>query len=161
MVLAFQTPLIDLSGVDVMRKILILAREANYPLEMASIECDSFLPQECLASRNKNQLMELLQKNESHFKKLYQSAVRQNCRLKFVATFKDATAKVGLELIPPESPMYHLAGKDNIVSIHSLRYPSEPLVIKGAGAGAALTASGVFSDLMLLFHQSAHYGSIN
>ena len=154
-------PLIDLSGVDVMRKILILAREANYPLEMASIECDSFLPQECLASRNKNQLMELLQKNESHFKKLYQSAVRQNCRLKFVATFKDATAKVGLELIPPESPMYHLAGKDNIVSIHSLRYPSEPLVIKGAGAGAALTASGVFSDLMLLFHQSAHYGSIH
>lgn len=143
-------PLIDLSGKDVMRKILILAREAGYALEMEDVGARPFLPQSCFEMPNVEALFEDIAKNEAHFRKMYNDAQTKNHRLKVVATFEKGKASVGLESIAPDSPFYHLEGKDNIVSVNSARYPQEPLVIKGAGAGAELTASGVFSDLMLI-----------
>ena len=143
-------PLIDLSGKDVMRKILILAREAGYALEMEEVKARPFLPQSCFEMPNVDALFEDIAKNEGHFRALYDAAQAKNHRLKVVATFENGEASVGLESIAPNSPFYHLEGKDNIVSVNSARYPQEPLVIKGAGAGAELTASGVFSDLMLI-----------
>lgn len=146
-------PLIDLSGLDVRRKILILARESGYALEMEDVSSDSFLPQSCTDAPSVDALYEEMSKNEAHFKKLYDDATSRGNKLKVVATFENEKAKVGLEEIPPASPFFHLEGKDNIVSILSERYPLQPMVIKGAGAGSVVTASGVFSDLMLIINK--------
>jgi len=145
-------PRLDLGGTDVMRKILILAREAGYPLEMESIENESFLPAACFNGSVADFYIEL-EKQEPHFKKLYDAAEAAGCKLKFIAKFeKDsngkATAKVGLQHIQPSSDFYHLYGKDNLVLFYTNRYPELPLVIKGAGAGADVTASGVFADII-------------
>jgi aspartokinase/homoserine dehydrogenase 1 len=84
---------------------------------------------------------------EEHFRKLLEEA-NMKVNLKYVADFKDGKAKVGLQKISPESDLYHLYGKDNIVIFKTLRYSEQPLVVKGAGAGAEVTASGVFADIV-------------
>lgn len=145
-------PLIDLSGIDVMRKILILAREAAYSLNMEDVSVQSFIPENCLNASSAQDLFEALEASENYFQELYAAASSKGNKLKVVASFEAGKAQVGLLEIDPQSPLFHLEGKDNIVSINSKRYPTEPLVIKGAGAGAELTAAGVFSDLMLMLN---------
>jgi aspartokinase/homoserine dehydrogenase 1 len=149
-------PRLDLGGTDVMRKILILAREAGHPLEMESIKNESFLPASCFNGSVADFYTEL-EKQEPHFKQLYDAAAAAGCKLKFIAKFEShanekmnemATAKVGLQHIQPSSDFYHLYGKDNLVLFYTNRYPELPLVIKGAGAGADVTASGVFADII-------------
>jgi aspartokinase/homoserine dehydrogenase 1 len=140
-------PRLDLGGTDVMRKILILAREAGYQLEMAEIENNGFLPASCFEGTVDDFYAEML-KHEEHFKTLYQAAHDQDCKLKFVATFSDEKTSVGLQHIPTWHDFYHLYGKDNIVLFYTQRYPEQPLVVKGAGAGADVTASGVFADII-------------
>jgi aspartokinase/homoserine dehydrogenase 1 len=149
-------PRLDLGGTDVMRKILILAREAGHPLEMESIKNESFLPASCFNGSVADFYSEL-EKQEPHFKQLYDAAAAAGCKLKFIAKFEShanekmneiATAKVGLQHIQSSSDFYHLYGKDNLVLFYTERYPELPLVIKGAGAGADVTASGVFADII-------------
>jgi aspartokinase/homoserine dehydrogenase 1 len=149
-------PRLDLGGTDVMRKILILAREAGYPLEMEDITNESFLPASCFNGSVADFYNEL-EKQEPHFKQLYDAAAAAGCKLKFIAKFESdangkmngmSTAKVGLQHIQPSSDFYHLYGKDNLVLFYTQRYPELPLVIKGAGAGADVTASGVFADII-------------
>lgn len=140
-------PRLDLTGKDVIRKLLILVREAGYKMEFEDIECDSFLPEECLRG-DVDEFYKSLEKYESHFQNLYNAALEKNAKLKFVASFKNGKAKVGLEQITPEHDLYNLFGKDNIVMFRTLRYPEQPLVIKGAGAGADVTASGIFADIL-------------
>jgi aspartokinase/homoserine dehydrogenase 1 len=149
-------PRLDLGGTDVMRKILILAREAGHPLEMESIKNESFLPASCFNGSVADFYTEL-EKQEPHFKQLYDAAAAAACKLKFIAKFEShanekmnemATAKVGLQHIQPSSDFFHLYGKDNLVLFYTERYPELPLVIKGAGAGADVTASGVFADII-------------
>jgi aspartokinase/homoserine dehydrogenase 1 len=139
-------PRLDLGGTDVMRKILILAREAGHPLEMESIENESFLPAPCFNGSVADFYIEL-EKQEPHFKQLYDSAAAAGCKLKFIAKL-ESNAKVGLQHIQTSSDFYHLYGKDNLVLFYTERYPEQPLVIKGAGAGADVTASGVFADII-------------
>ena len=140
-------PRLDLGGVDVMRKILILAREAGYKMEMYEITNDVFLPESCMKGSVADFYKEL-EKHEAHFKKLYDAAAAQNCKLKFVARLENGKAEVGLKHIPKEHDFYHLYGKDNVVLFYTRRYVQQPLVIKGAGAGAEVTASGVFADII-------------
>lgn len=141
-------PKIDLSGVDVARKILILIRESGYQMEMEAIENISFLPKECMDTTNNDAFFASLIKHEDHFNKLLAEAKAKNSRLKFVASFEIGKASVGLQFIPQESPFYNLEGKDNIVQFYTERYVDQPLLIKGAGAGAAVTASGIFADVI-------------
>ncbi|TCI84723.1 bifunctional aspartate kinase/homoserine dehydrogenase I [Tenacibaculum sp. M341] len=141
-------PKIDLSGVDVARKILILARESGYELELSDIENNSFLPEESLKTTNNDDFYASLTKFESHFQKIYSEANSSNCKLKYVAEFSDGKAKVGLQHIPQDHPFYNLEGSDNIVLFFTDRYPVQPLQIKGAGAGADVTASGIFADVI-------------
>jgi len=141
-------PKIDLSGIDVARKILILIRESGYEMEIEDIDNESFLPKECLDTKSVPEFFDSLKKHESHFNDLYKDALTKNCRLKYVAQFENGKASVGLQFIEPSHPFYNLEGKDNIVLFYTDRYVDQPLLIKGAGAGAAVTASGIFADVI-------------
>ncbi len=141
-------PKIDLSGVDVARKILILIRESGYEMEMEAIENNCFLPKECMETTNNEDFFKSLIKHSNHFENLLAEAKAKECKIKFVASFNNGKASVGLQFIPKESPFYNLEGKDNIVEFYTDRYIDQPLIIKGAGAGAAVTASGIFADVI-------------
>ncbi len=140
-------PRLDLGGTDVMRKIMILAREAGQKLEMEDISNEYFLPASCFEGSVADFYAEM-EKQEVHFKAIFEAAAAKNCKLKFVATYENGKASVGLQHIPSNSDFYHLYGKDNLVLFFTERYPEQPLVIKGAGAGAEVTASGVFADII-------------
>jgi aspartokinase/homoserine dehydrogenase 1 len=144
-------PRLDLSGKDVMRKILILAREAGAKLEMEDVGCTPFLPESCFKGSVDDFYREMA-KHEEHFLKLYKDAAVKNCKLKFVATYDNGKASVGLQHIDPAHDLYNLFGKDNVVLFYTDRYKEQPLVIKGAGAGAEVTASGVFADILRASH---------
>lgn len=141
-------PKIDLSGVDVMRKILILARESGYPLEITDIKNKSFLPQESLETQSNDAFFSSLKKYESDFQQRYTKAAKQDAKLKYVAQFENGAASVGLQEIPKGHDFYNLEGSDNIVLFFTERYPNQPMIIKGAGAGAEVTASGIFADII-------------
>jgi aspartokinase/homoserine dehydrogenase 1 len=141
-------PKIDLSGVDVARKILILIRESGYKMEIEDIENNCFLPDECMKTDNNEAFFKSLLTHSTHFEKLLNEAKSKESRIKFVAKFDNGKASVGLQFIPKESPFYNLEGKDNIVEFYTDRYVDQPLIIKGAGAGAAVTASGIFADVI-------------
>ncbi|KVV16106.1 bifunctional aspartate kinase/homoserine dehydrogenase I [Flavobacterium sp. TAB 87] len=141
-------PKIDLSGIDVARKILILIRESGYEMDIDAIENKSFMPAACLATTNNDDFFASLTKNAAHFEAIYKEALSKDSRLKYVATFENGKASVGLEFIPKDHPFYNLEGKDNIVLFYTDRYVDQPLLIKGAGAGAAVTASGIFADVI-------------
>ncbi len=140
-------PRLDLSGTDVARKILILAREAGYRLEMPDIENTGFLPESCLAGSVDDFYFEL-NRHEYHFRKMFDEARNSDKFLKYIASLKEGTASVGLEQIGPEHNFANLSGKDNAVLFYTNRYADQPLVIKGAGAGADVTAAGVFADII-------------
>lgn len=141
-------PRLDLSGEDVMRKLLILVRESGFQMEMNEIKMNSFLPDSCQGNDSLDTFYEQVEKAENHFSTLFQNASDNRCRLKMVASFDGESARVGLKEIEESHPFYNLEGKDNIVLFYTDRYSDQPLVIKGAGAGAEVTASGVFADVL-------------
>ena len=146
-------PKIDLSGVDVARKILILARESGNIMELSDIENNPFLPEASLATDNVPDFFESLKANESHFAEILEAAASKDCRLKYVAQYEEGKASVGLQHIPSDHPFYNLEGSDNIVLFYTDRYPEQPLIVKGAGAGADVTASGIFADIIRIGKQ--------
>jgi len=140
-------PRLDLSGMDVMRKIMILAREAGEQLEMEDVTNHPFMPASCMEGSVEDFYLEM-EKQESHFLQLYHEATTNGKKLKVVATYENGKASVGLKHIDPSHDFYHLYGKDNIVLFYTQRYVEQPMVIKGAGAGAEVTASGIFADII-------------
>ena len=139
-------PRLDLSGTDVMRKIMILARETGEKLEMEDISNNSFMPESCMKGDVENFYKEM-EKHEAHFQNCYGSSSSRQ-KIKFVAKYENGKASVGLQHIDPQHDFYHLYGKDNVVLFYTNRYTEQPLVVKGAGAGAEVTASGVFADII-------------
>jgi aspartokinase/homoserine dehydrogenase 1 len=140
-------PRLDLGGTDVMRKIMILAREAGEKIEMDEIDNNSFMPASCMQGSVEDFYAAMV-KEEEHFKKLFEKANKEGCKLKFVASYDNGKASVGLQHIDPKHDLYHLYGKDNVVLFYTDRYSEQPMVVKGAGAGAEVTASGVFADVI-------------
>jgi aspartokinase/homoserine dehydrogenase 1 len=132
----------------VARKILILARESGSKINLEAVENESFLSHETLSSNSIEEFYEFLKKDSDYFHELVISAKKNNCQLKYVAEFSNNKAKVGLKEIPEGHPFYNLEGKDNIVMFYTKRYPEQPMIIKGAGAGADVTASGLFADII-------------
>ncbi len=141
-------PRLDLFGSDVMRKILILARQSGQQLELSDVALESFLPESCHKAKSIDDFYDAVAKEESHFQTLVKQASLENKKLRVVASFDESGAKVALEGVTEEHPFYHLEGMDNIVLFYTQRYPEQPLVVKGAGAGAAVTASGIFADIL-------------
>jgi aspartokinase/homoserine dehydrogenase 1 len=141
-------PKIDLSGIDVARKILILIRESGYEMEIETIENKSFLPAACMETTNNTDFFKSLIEYATHFEAILNQANEKESRLKFVAQFENGIASVGLQFIAKDHPFYNLEGKDNIVLFFTDRYVDQPLLIKGAGAGAEVTASGIFADVI-------------
>jgi aspartokinase/homoserine dehydrogenase 1 len=141
-------PKIDLSGIDVARKILILARESGMKIELDQIENVPFLPKECLDTPDNNSFFESLITHKDHFDRLLSKADAKGARLKYVAQLENGIAKVGLQEIPEGHDFYNLEGSDNIILFYTNRYINQPLIVKGAGAGAEVTASGIFADII-------------
>jgi aspartokinase/homoserine dehydrogenase 1 len=140
-------PRLDLSGVDVVRKIMILARESGEKIEMEDIHNNAFMPPQCMQG-SVHDFYACMEKEEAHFKKIFEEANQAGKKLKFVASYENGIAQVGLQQIDPSHDFYHLYGKDNVVLFFTNRYTGQPLVVKGAGAGAEVTASGVFADII-------------
>jgi aspartokinase/homoserine dehydrogenase 1 len=140
-------PRIDLSGTDVVRKILILAREAGYKLEVKDVEVKKFLPDSCFTG-DLNEFYRKVEELDNEFEKKRIALVKMKKKWRFFATLDSGKAKVELVEVGPEHPSYNLEGSNNIVLLTTERYKELPMVIKGYGAGADVTAAGVFADLM-------------
>ena len=141
-------PRIDLSGLDVQRKLLILMRESGIPCELEDLKGVPFLPESCMDAPDVDSFFSELESAEATMKEKYLQASAKGAKLKYVASYKDGNASTGLQEIPADHPFYNLDGKDNIVLFYTNRYKDQPLVVKGAGAGAEVTASGIFADII-------------
>ena len=147
-------PRLDLSGRDVLRKLLILSREAGVGIDEKDVEISSILPDEFFEG-DVNAFYAKLAENEAMFAERYHEAASKGLRQRFVASLvKDSEssfgykAKIGLESVDASHPLYNLCGTDNAALIQTDFYPS-PLVVQGAGAGAYQTASGVLNDIIM------------
>jgi aspartokinase/homoserine dehydrogenase 1 len=138
----------DLNGKDVARKILILSREAGYPLEFDDVEVENILPPSCVKAKTVESFFEELEKNNEVFAKRRDEATKAGKVLRFIAKLENGKATVSLQAVGTTHPFYSLSGSDNMISYTSERYKERPLVIKGPGAGAEVTAAGVFADII-------------
>lgn len=138
----------DLNGMDVARKILILARESGIALEPEEVIVQNILPASCMTADSIDTFFEELVKSNDHFEKIKYKAIAENKKLRFVASLEQGNAKVELIAVNDEHPFYSLSGSDNIIAFTTNRYYDRPLVIKGPGAGAEVTAAGVFSEII-------------
>jgi aspartokinase/homoserine dehydrogenase 1 len=141
-------PRIDLSGVDVKRKILILARESGFKMELDDIKVKDILPKSCFEVESVDDFFEELKKYEGEFKAMVEKAQSENKKLRVIAGFDGKEATVELMAVDQAHPFYSLQGTDNVVALYTDRYASQPMVIQGAGAGAGVTAAGVFADII-------------
>lgn len=138
----------DLNGKDFMRKILILARDAGYPLEEQDVHIENILPQACLAATSVDEFYKQLQNEADYFENLKREAELQGKALRYIGKLVNGVASIGLEMVDDQHPFFSLSGSDNVISFTTDRYNERPLVVKGPGAGAEVTAAGVFADII-------------
>lgn len=138
----------DLNGKDFMRKLLILARESGLPLEEEEVSLEAILPEACMLAPNVEAFFEALEASEPHFNRLKEQASKDNLRIRYVGVLEQGKAEIKLELVDAQHPFFSLSGSDNIISFTTERYKERPLVVKGPGAGAEVTAAGVFAEIV-------------
>ena len=144
----------DLEGTDVARKILILARECGSELNLSDVEIDNLVPEPLRSLKTVGEFFAGLNKFDSAFQKVYTDAKNEQCRLIYIATYEREGISVKLTKVNSLHPFYTLSGNDNIISFTTERYFDKPLVVKGPGAGAEVTAAGVFADLIRISNYS-------
>ena len=142
----------DLSGMDVARKILILSREAGLPYELSDITVENLVPADCREQTSVDAFFAALEKHDSAFEKLLADATGRKEKLRYMAVLKDGKVAVSLGTVNDQHPFYSLSGSDNIILLTTERYHERPMVIRGPGAGAAVTAAGVFADVIRIGH---------
>lgn len=141
-------PRIDLSGVDVIRKIVILARESGYDIEQSDVISKSLLPAPLFDDSIEDFFEKLKRIEDPNYERLRKDAADNGCRLRYVATLDNGKAFVELKQVDSAHPFYHLSGSNNVILITTERYKEFPMEIKGYGAGAEVTAAGVFADII-------------
>jgi len=142
-------PFIDLSGKDVMRKLLILSRESGYSFEMDEVKSNPLLPTtENLYNLPWATLLEKLKSFDAYIETKRKEAVAKGSILRFMARLEDGKASVGITEVGADHVAYNLKNADNVVLIETKRYSPNPMIIKGAGAGTEVTAAGVFGDIL-------------
>lgn len=138
----------DLRGTDFMRKMLILARDAGYAMEAKDVQIESILPKSCIEAKTVEDFYEALKKENAYFEKLKKQAEAEKKVLRYIGKLEDGKTSITLQMVDENHPFYMLSGSDNIISFTTDRYKDRPLVVKGPGAGAEVTAAGVFADLI-------------
>lgn len=138
----------DLNGTDFLRKMLILARDAGYPVEAKDVHMDPILPQNCLEAPTVDEFYQALSRSENYFSALKDRAAAEGKVLRYIGILEDGQLRISLEAVGNDHPFSPLSGSDNIISFITERYREQPLVVRGPGAGAAVTAAGVFADLL-------------
>lgn len=140
-------PRIDLSGTDVIRKLVILSREAGYKVEQSDVKKNLFIPQRYFDGTLED-FWNTIHEMDAEFESVRQRLQSENKRYRFVATMENGDCSVGLQEVDMRHPFYELEGSNNIIMIKTERYYDYPMIIKGYGAGASVTAAGVFADIM-------------
>jgi len=138
----------DLRGTDFMRKMLILARDAGYVLEPSDVKIESMLPKACLDAGSVADFYKELNNEGKFFADMKAKAEAAGKVLRYIGKLEDGQVSITLEAVDENHPFYTLLGSDNIISFTTERYKERPLVVKGPGAGAEVTAAGVFADIV-------------
>jgi aspartokinase/homoserine dehydrogenase 1 len=141
-------PRVDLSGMDVARKLLILSRETGLSIEMKDIIIEQILPPNCGKAKTANEFFSELEKSNDLFNERRKKADAKKKVLRFIAKLENNRASISLQEVDDRHPFYNLSGSDNIISFTTERYHERPLVVKGPGAGAEVTAAGVFAEII-------------
>ena len=140
-------PRIDLSGKDVIRKLVILAREAGYKINQEDVQKNLFIPDRYFQG-NQDDFWKLIPELDADFEEKRKELDKKGLRWRFVATLDKGKCSVGLHAVDSFHPFYDLQGSNNIILISTERYNEFPMIIKGYGAGASVTAAGVFADII-------------
>jgi bifunctional aspartokinase / homoserine dehydrogenase 1 len=138
----------DLNGMDVARKVLILSREAGLSLELEDIQVENLVPTDCQGKMDIEVFFEKLARHDVAFEKLRAEAESRKEKLRYMAVLENGKASIRLGSVNDQHPFYSLAGSDNIILLTTERYHERPMVIRGPGAGAEVTAAGVFADII-------------
>ncbi|WKK57759.1 bifunctional aspartate kinase/homoserine dehydrogenase I [Sphingobacterium sp. BN32] len=138
----------DLGGVDFMRKMLILARDAGHVIESTDVDLGNILPENCLKASSVDEFYTELLKSDDYFNNLKDQAAKEGKVIRYIGNLEDGKVSISLQMVDETHPFYALSGSDNIISFTTERYKERPLVVKGPGAGAEVTAGGVFADLV-------------
>jgi aspartokinase/homoserine dehydrogenase 1 len=144
----------DLNGMDVARKILILSRETGLSMELSDIKVENLVPESCRGEMSVEDFFKSMEKFDGEFEKLRKAAADQNEKLRYMAILDNGTVTIRLGSVSQSHPFYSLSGSDNIILLTTARYHDRPMVIRGPGAGADVTAAGVFADIIRIGNYS-------
>lgn len=143
-------PRVDLSGADFARKLVILARECSIALEIEDVEVDPILQAHYFSSGDVAEFLQKLPAEDERFRELTATALESQRLRRFIGVIEDGKASIRLLDVDSSNPFYNLSGSDNLISFTTNRYKERPLVVKGPGAGAEVTAAGVFSEIITI-----------
>lgn len=143
-------PRVDLNGIDVRRKLIILARETGLALEAKDVKIENILPEACQQAKDVESFFEEIAKADGYFTGLLENAQAEGKVLRLAARLEDGRASIGLEKVEASHPFYTLSGSDNMIVFTTERYRERPLVVRGPGAGAEVTAAGVFAEIITI-----------
>lgn len=138
----------DLNGMDVARKILILSREAGLAMELEDVIVEDLVPEDCRGEMTVESFFKKLETHNNFYEKLLAEADSNNEKLRYMAVLENGKTKIRLGSVNSQHPFYSLSGSDNIILLTTERYHERPMVIRGPGAGAEVTAAGVFADVI-------------
>lgn len=141
----------DLSGADVKRKLIILTRESGYPIESKEVVVHPILPDVVMNAKDVDDFFVKLKENDDYFTKMINEATAEGKVIRFVGVSEGGKASVSLQKVDANSPFFGLASSDNMFVIQTNRYTTRPLKVSGPGAGAEVTAAGVFADVLMMF----------
>lgn len=142
----------DLNGMDVARKILILSRETGVEMELEDIKVENLVPESCRGEMSIEKFFTCLEQHNGDYELLRKKAADRGEKLRYMAVLENGKVKIQLGSVDQKHPFYSLSGSDNIILMTTERYHDRPMVIRGPGAGAAVTAAGVFADIIRIGH---------